>query len=78
MLISLPRNDSKDYRRLTRGRGKPVLDSGNYRHGFAVTERKKIPAGLYSLIVSTFNPGQVGVFAVKVASSLKTRLEVVP
>lgn len=55
-----------------------MLDSGNYRHGFAVTERKKIPAGLYSLIVSTFNPGQVGVFAVKVASSLKTRLEVVP
>jgi calpain-7 len=66
-----------DYRIMTRKRGKPVLDSGNYRHGFAVTERNKIPAGTYTMIVSTYSPGQVGVFSVKVASSVRTTMEIV-
>ena len=72
MLVALKDQSEshQDLRRLTQTRGKPTLDSGNYRHGFVVTERMKIPAGEYTLIVSPFNPGQVGAFQVKVCSSL--------
>ena len=79
MLIALPSGDYTDMntRQMTRGRGKPKLDSGNYRHGFAVTERKKIDPGAYTLVVSTFNQGQVGAFSVKVSSSVKTRFDAI-
>ena len=48
---------------------KPVLDSGNYRHGFTVTERTKVPTGTYAMIVSTYNEGQLGVFNIQIAMS---------
>ena len=69
MLIGLKGSEFNDLRRLTRVAGKPVLDSGNYRHGFTVTERRKVPAGIYSLVVSTYREGQLGIFNIKVASS---------
>jgi hypothetical protein len=49
----------------------PVVDSGNYRHGFVVTKRKQIPAGFYTLTVSTFNVGQQGSFRLLIGSSSK-------
>jgi hypothetical protein len=49
----------------------PVVDSGNYRHGFVVTKRKQIPAGFYTLAVSTFSVGQQGSFKVQIGSSVK-------
>ena len=53
----------------------PTLDSGDYRHGFAVTERKRIPGGFYTLIVSTFYPGQVGSFRLVISSTVKLKVE---
>ena len=77
MLLSIP-NAVSDIRKVVRARGRPILDSGNYRHGFAVTERKKVEPGTYVIAVSTFNPGKVGVFSVKVASSIPVSLLRIP
>lgn len=46
----------------------PIVDSGDYRYGFVVTERTLLPAGLYTLILSTFEVGQVGRFILHVMS----------
>ena len=80
MLLPVQETNStvRDYRVAAKRSGKPVLDSGNYRYGFVVTERGLISAGTYLLIVSTFDPGQLGVFKVKVCSSVKFTIEVVP
>ncbi|KAL7544034.1 hypothetical protein ACHAXR_013478 [Thalassiosira sp. AJA248-18] len=47
----------------------PIIDTGNYRHGFAASEAVFVPAGLYTLVTSTFEPGQVGKFLLHVFSS---------
>jgi hypothetical protein len=80
MLLEMRQNDASagNYRQLARAGGKPRLDSGNYRFGFAVTERERIPAGTYVVIVSTFDEGQLGVFNVKVCSSVKLKIGQVP
>jgi hypothetical protein len=76
MLLEIRQNDtsSGNYRQLARLGGKPRLDSGNYRFGFAVTKRERIPAGTFAVIVSTFDEGQVGVFNIKVCSSVKLKI----
>lgn len=51
-----------------------VLDTGIYRHGYAVAEAAFVPAGLYTLVVSTFEVGQVGVFSLRVLSSKQIEL----
>jgi hypothetical protein len=53
----------------------PALDSGDYRHGFSITEKRKVPGGTYTIIVSTFTPGQVGEFKLSVTSSLKLMIK---
>ena len=65
-----------DIRRHTQMFGKPVLDSGNYRHGFFVTPRKLVRAGTYTLVASTYYHGKQGSFAVKIASSQQSALVV--
>lgn len=67
MLLGVKKYDPVDFRKSRFA--KQVLDSGNYRHGFTVTERAKVPAGTYAMIVSTFNEGQLGVFNIKIAMS---------
>ena len=69
MLIRVQKADNNDFRQATMKYGKIALDSGNYRHGFAVTNRAKVAAGTYTVVVSTFNPGQVGPFSVRISSS---------
>lgn len=56
----------------------PVLDSGDYRHGFTVAERMRVPSGVYTLIVSSFHPGQVGSFRLVAKSSAKLKFERIP
>lgn len=56
----------------------PALDSGPYRHGFTVTERKRVPGGVYTLIASTFNVGEVGRFRLTITSSSKLMIERIP
>jgi len=61
--------------RLKRIQSEPPCDSGNYRHGFAVTSRSKLEAGAYALVVSSYSPGETGNFRCKVLSSAKLRID---
>lgn len=54
--------------------GEPELDTGNYRHGFAVTKRKHVKAGCYVLIASNFTRGQKVVFKIKLCSSAELKV----
>jgi hypothetical protein len=47
----------------------PILNSGAYRHEYAVAEAVFVPAGLYNLVVSMYEVGQVGRFSLRVLSS---------
>jgi calpain-7 len=53
-------------------RRKPVLDSGNYRHAFAVSDSNLVPAGSYMVVASTWS-GQEGEFSVCIASNCETK-----
>lgn len=52
----------------------PIIDTGAYRHGFAVSEVVFAPAGLYTLVASTFEAGQVGRFLLNVFSSKEVEI----
>lgn len=62
-------------RRVTKILSDPPVDSGNYRHGFVVTERTKIEGGAYTLIVSSYSPGEAANFRVKLSSSMKLKID---
>jgi calpain-7 len=49
--------------------GPPIIDTGNYRHGFVVSNRTFVPPGAYTLIVSNFHAGQTSFFTIKVSSN---------
>jgi len=55
--------------------GAPVVDSGKYRHGFVVTEKKVVKSGAYALIVSNFHVNQTGLFTVVISSSKPVTME---
>ncbi|KAL7419785.1 cysteine protease [Cryptotrichosporon argae] len=55
-----------------------VLDSGAYTHGVAHGEASGISSGTYTLIVSTFEPGQTGAYTVTVESSSPVALTEIP
>jgi len=52
----------------------PIIDTGAYRHGFAVSDVIFVPAGLYVLVASTFEAGQVGRFLLHVLSSKEVHI----
>jgi hypothetical protein len=76
IMLKLPSNGNNDIRDVARSHGRPVLDSGNYRHGFAVTERMTMEPGTYAMIVSTFHPGKLGSYGIKIAHSSKSGVEI--
>jgi calpain-7 len=45
-------------------------ESGDYRRGFAVANIVNVPAGTYTIICSTFEPGQEASFTLRVESTL--------
>jgi hypothetical protein len=53
----------------------PIVDSGDYRYGFTVTEQTTLPAGLYTLIASTYEVGQEGRFVLHVMSDRKITID---
>ena len=55
--------------------GEPVIDSGNYRHGFVVTKRTKLKAGAYTAVVSNFYNGEQAVFILNIFSSSKLQIK---
>eukprot|EP00567_Pseudictyota_dubia_P006409 CAMPEP_0197438408 /NCGR_PEP_ID=MMETSP1175-20131217/5418_1 /TAXON_ID=1003142 /ORGANISM="Triceratium dubium, Strain CCMP147" /LENGTH=899 /DNA_ID=CAMNT_0042968133 /DNA_START=47 /DNA_END=2743 /DNA_ORIENTATION=- len=50
---------------------KPVIDTGDYRHGFVATNAIWVPGGKYTLVASTFHRGQTGRFQIELKSSVK-------
>ena len=46
-----------------------VGDSGEYRRGCALAELRGVDAGTYTIICSTFEPGQLGKFALRVSTT---------
>jgi len=55
--------------------GKPVLDTGKYRHGFLASDTERVEGGPYVLLVSNFHAGQHATFNLVVSSSAKIRIE---
>lgn len=49
--------------------------SGNYRSGFCFLDMENIPAGVYCVMVSTFNPGQEGPFFLKFKCTTGVKVE---
>jgi Calpain large subunit, domain III len=63
----------------TKAIGRPIIDTGKYRHGFVVSERMSVPSGAYVLVISNFHVGQTGFYNVKVSSSAsKLKVEKIP
>lgn len=56
-------------------KSEPPVDSGNYRHGFVVTRKQRAGVGTYALIVSSYSPGEPGIFLVKVSTNVKVRID---
>ena len=74
MLLGIPENknsERRNFRESVKSSKKPILDSGNYRHGFTITEMKSMNSGTYVLIASTYHTGQLGEFVVTIDSSVK-------
>ncbi len=73
MLVCTPeglRKEKRNLRESIQHGKKDILDSGNYRHGFTITEKKSIDAGTYVLIASTFHAGQLGKCTITIDSSV--------
>ena len=73
MLVDIPESKStakQNLRELIQYGKRVVLDSGNYRHGFTITEKKSIDAGSYALISSTFHAEQLGKCTITIDSSV--------
>ena len=55
-----------------------VGDSGEYRKGYAVAEIQDVQAGVYTIVCSTFEPGQLGRFTLRVSSMSACAVDQVP
>ena len=45
-----------------------VGDSGEYRKGYAFAEIRDVQAGVYTIVCSTFEPGRLGKFSLRISS----------
>lgn len=52
--------------------------SGDYRRGYAFAEIKNVVAGSYTIVCSTFEPGQLGKFSLRVAAMCKCEVRPIP
>ena len=55
--------------------GEAVIDSGNYRYGFTVTERENLRPGDYVVVVSNYHENDLTTFKLKVYSSTNMIVE---
>jgi hypothetical protein len=62
---------------IDRAVGEAILDSGNYRHGFIATGKRKVKSGDYVIIVSNYHKGECAKFDLKVFSSCKLKTSVI-
>lgn len=60
-------------------RGRDIVgDSGEYRKGFAVADTRKVQPGTYTIICSTFDPGQLGSFSLRIGATSNCSVEKIP
>lgn len=52
-----------------------VGDSGEYQNGYAFTELRNVEAGVYTIVCSTFDQGQLGKFSVRIGSTSKCNVD---
>lgn len=55
-----------------------VVDSGEYKNGYALAETKDVAAGVYTIVSSTFEQGQAGAFKLGVSATSQVLLKRVP
>lgn len=55
-----------------------VGDSGEYRKGYAVAEIQDVQAGVYTIVCSTFESGQLGRFTLRVSSMSACAVDPIP
>jgi hypothetical protein len=55
--------------------GKPVIDTGKYRHGFSASDRHQLLAGAFVVLVTSFTAGQTGPLDLKISSSSKVKVK---
>ena len=55
----------------------PLIDTGDYRHSYAATDLTFVPSGSYTLVVSSYYPGQTGTFALKLLSTSKIKINAI-
>ncbi|MDI1488449.1 MAG: cysteine protease [Ramalina farinacea] len=55
-----------------------VVESGEYKNGYALAETKDVPAGIYTIVCSTFEQGQAGAFKLGVSATSHVMLKRVP
>lgn len=58
---------------IAKAKGKPIIDTGKYRHGFAVSDQHLVPHGSYTLLVSNYDAGKLASFEVNILSSVKLK-----
>ncbi|KAL8659294.1 MAG: hypothetical protein Q9226_000509 [Calogaya cf. arnoldii] len=84
LLLELDAGDLAIHVKLMRANGKPVRfvttrdivgDSGGYRKGHAFAEMRSVPAGRYTIICSTFEPGQYGKFSLHIGTMVDCIVE---
>ncbi|KAG0348845.1 calpain 7 [Podila humilis] len=55
-----------------------LAQSGEYRHGFCYCEANDLRPGQYTVVVSTFEPGQVGKYQLTIQSHIDLSLTLIP
>lgn len=55
-----------------------VVESGEYKNGYALAETEDVPAGIYTIVCSTFEQGQAGAFKLGVSATSQVMLKRVP
>ncbi|KAJ0421861.1 hypothetical protein BJY00DRAFT_281217 [Aspergillus carlsbadensis] len=68
-----------DGRRIARVRSRDIVaNSGDYRRGGALAEKKELGAGKYTIVVSTFAPDQLGSFTLWVSANIPCEAKQLP
>ncbi|KAL2808130.1 hypothetical protein BJX63DRAFT_410123 [Aspergillus granulosus] len=68
-----------DGKRIARVRSRDIVtNSGDYRRGGSLAERKELEAGKYTIVVSTFAPDQLGSFTLWVSANIPCEVKQLP
>jgi calpain-7 len=59
-------------------RGDVITSSGTYNYGLAMTEARDVKPGVYTLVVSTFEGGQIGDFTIRFESDQVSQMSLLP